>query len=210
MTDLLRLTALEAHRASALVLGEDLGTVLDGFRANLDRFNIKGMQVLWFERQRRRFVAPEKWRSRAVGMTTTHDLPTIAGWWSGKDIAWRRRLKLFAERDGAVKAATERKQDRAALWDAFVHAGVAQGRMPVNNSVAKVLPAAIDFLGSTACDLVMLPLEDALGRKEQPNLPGTIDTHPNWRRRILIEAGEICRQKLVASRLRRLAASRNR
>jgi 4-alpha-glucanotransferase len=141
-------------------------------------------------------------------MTTTHDLPTVAGWWIGKDIAWRQRLKLFAARNGATQAKAERKRDRAQLWDAFVRAGVAKGRAPGPDGVPRVLAAAIDYLGQVACDLVVLPLEDALGRKEQPNLPGTIMEHPNWRRRILIEAGDICRQKQVAPRLRRLAASR--
>lgn len=208
LTDLLRLTALEAHRAGAVVLGEDLGTVPDGFREALDGFGIKGMQVLWFERQGERFLPPENWRKSAVGMTTTHDLPTVAGWWLGKDIAWRKKLKLFAARDGATKATAERKRDRARLWDAFRRAGLAAGRQPGTHDVAKVLGGAIDYLGATACDLVLLPLEDALGRKEQPNLPGTVAEHPNWRRRILVEAGAICRQKQVASRLRRLAAAR--
>jgi 4-alpha-glucanotransferase len=208
LTDLLRLTALEAYRAGAMVLGEDLGTVPPGFREELDGFGIKGMQVLWFEREGPRFLPPEKWRRSAVGMTTTHDLPTVAGWWLGKDIAWRKKLKLFAARDSASKAATGRKRDRAQLWDAFLRAGVATGRQPGTHDVTKVLNGAIDYLGRTACDLVVLPLEDALGRKEQPNLPGTITEHPNWRRRILVEAGDICRQKQVAPRLRRLAASR--
>jgi 4-alpha-glucanotransferase len=210
LTDLLRLTALEAHRAGAIVLGEDLGTVPDGFRGTLDRHAIKGMQVLWFEREGRGFLPPRKWRKSAVGMTTTHDLPTVAGWWLGKDIAWRRRLNLFAARNGAAQATAERKRDRAQLWDAFVRAGVASGRMPGNHDVARVLAGAIGYLGQTACELVLLPLEDALGRKEQPNLPGTITEHPNWRRRILVEAGEICRQKQVAPRLRRLAAGRGK
>jgi 4-alpha-glucanotransferase len=208
LTDLLRLTALEAHRADAVVLGEDLGTVPEGFREELDGFGIKGMQVLWFERQGPRFLAPDKWRRSAVGMTTTHDLPTVAGWWLGKDIVWRRKLKLFATRDGAAKAMAERKRDRAQLWEALVRAGVATGRQPGTHDVSKVLSGAIDYLGRIACDLVVLPLEDALGRKEQPNLPGTITEHPNWRRRILVEAGEICRRKQVAPRLRRLAAAR--
>jgi 4-alpha-glucanotransferase len=208
LTDLLRLTALEAHRAGAVVLGEDLGTVPEGFRTELDGFGIKGMQVLWFERQGQRFLPPQKWRKNAVGMTTTHDLPTVAGWWLGKDIAWRKRLKLFAARDGAAKAAAERKRDRAQLWAAFLRAGVAKGRPPGTHDVTRILAGAIDYLGRAECDLVVLPLEDALGRKEQPNLPGTINEHPNWRRRILIEAGAICRQKKVAPRLRRLAAAR--
>jgi 4-alpha-glucanotransferase len=210
LTDLLRLTALEAHRAGAVVLGEDLGTVPEGFREALDGFGVKGMQVLWFERQRERFLPPEKWRNSAVGMTTTHDLPTVAGWWLGKDIAWRKKLKLFAARDGASRAAADRKRDRARLWDAFLRAGVATGRPPGTHDVTRVLNGAIDYLGRTACGLVVLPLEDALGRKEQPNLPGTVTEHPNWRRRILVEAGAICRQKQVAPRLRRLAAARAR
>ncbi|GAB2177192.1 4-alpha-glucanotransferase [Dongia sp. agr-C8] len=209
LTDLLRLTALEAHRAGAVVLGEDLGTVPDGFREALDGYGIKGMQVLWFERQGQGFLPPQKWRKRAVGMTTTHDLPTVAGWWLGKDIVWRKRLKLFAKRDGAARAATERRRDRAQLWSAFLKAGVATGVQPRTHDVSQVLAGAIDYLGLTACDLVVLPLEDALGRKEQPNLPGTVTEHPNWRRRILVEAGAICRQKQVAARLRRLAASRS-
>jgi 4-alpha-glucanotransferase len=208
LSDLLRLTALEAHRAGAVVLGEDLGTVPEGFREQLDGFGIKGMQVLWFERQSQRFLPPRRWRKSAVGMTTTHDLPTVAGWWLGKDIAWRKRLKLFSTRDGPAKAIAERKRDRAQLWAAFLRAGVAEGRPPGNHDVTRVLAGAIDYLGRTECDLVVLPLEDALGRKEQPNLPGTIAEHPNWRRRILIEAGEICRHKQAAPRLRRLAATR--
>jgi 4-alpha-glucanotransferase len=72
----------------------------------------------------------------------------------------------------------------------------------------KVIAAAIAYLGRTNCDLALLPLEDVLGRKEQPNLPGTTDQHPNWRRRILVPAGEICDQKPVARRLRLLAANR--
>ena len=80
--------------------------------------------------------------------------------------------------------------------------------MPPPNQTAKVLAGAIAYLGRTACEVALLPLEDALGRKEQPNLPGTIDQHPNWRRRILVPAGEICRQKHVRGRLRLLDASR--
>ncbi len=210
LKDLVRLTALEAHRAGAVVLGEDLGTVPEGFREELDGFGIKGMQVLWFERQGQRFLPPRKWRKSAVGMTTTHDLPTVAGWWLGKDIAWRKRLKLFAGRHGPAGAVAERKRDRAKLWVSFISAGVAKGRVPRTHDIAPVLTGAIEYLGRTECDLVILPLEDALGHKEQPNLPGTIAEHPNWRRRILIEAGEICRQKQVAPRLRRLVASRGK
>lgn len=209
LDDLLHLTALEAHRADAVILGEDLGTVPKGFRERLGGFDIKGMQVLWFQRDGRRFIAPQKWARTAAAMTTTHDLPTVAGWWMGKDIVWRRRLKLFARRQDAARAAGERKRDRLELWRAFVRAGIAEGKAPPAHEPGRVVAAAISFLGRTTCTLALLPLEDALGRKEQPNLPGTIHEHPNWRRRFPTAAGDICRQKTVAVRLRRLAAARS-
>jgi 4-alpha-glucanotransferase len=141
-------------------------------------------------------------------MTTTHDLPTVAGWWMGKDVAWRRRLKLFPSERLAVKEAANRKRDRRLLWRAFLREGVAAGPIPAANNPAKVIAAAIAYLGKTNCELALLPLEDALGRKEQPNLPGTTNQHPNWRRRILIPAGEICRHGKVAQHLRLLALTR--
>jgi 4-alpha-glucanotransferase len=208
LTDLLRLTALEAHRAGAVVLGEDLGTVPGGFRGQLGQYGVRGMQVLWFERQGRRFVPPERWKSNSVAMTTTHDLPTVAGWWSGRDIAWRRRLGLFGRGNGVGAALAARRRDRQSLWEAFRRAGVSTGALPPATAVTDVVAAAIRYLGRTRCALALLPLEDALGRREQPNLPGTISEHPNWRRRILLEAGEICSRKAVATRLRMLASAR--
>ena len=208
LEDLLRLTALEAERAGALVVGEDLWTVPEGFRDELGGFGIRGMQVLWFQRGPRGFLRAERWSPDAVGMTTTHDLPTVAGWWLGRDIAWRHRLKLFAARNGAAVAAAERKRERLALWDTFVRAGVAKGPPPGHAKTGQVVNAAIAFLGRAASNLVVLPLEDALGRKQQPNLPGTVTEHPNWRQRVLIPAGKICGRGVVAARLRQLKAAR--
>ena len=96
LEDLLRLLALESHRHGAVVIGEDLGTVPPGFRARLRRAGIAGMDVLWFERTRLTFKKPSRWRDDAVAMTTTHDLPTVAGWWSGEDIRTRRALGFGA------------------------------------------------------------------------------------------------------------------
>ena len=208
LADLLRLTALEAHRAGAVILGEDLGTVPGGFRAQLRQSGIRGMQVLWFERQGRHFLEPSRWKPNSVAMTTTHDLPTVVGWWRGNDIAWRRRLGLFRPATAKRAALTERERDRQHLWRAFRRAGLAVGKCPAAGAGHKVLSAAIAYLGRTRCGLALLPLEDALGHLEQPNLPGTVSEHPNWRRRILIDAGKICREKVVAGRLRLLAAAR--
>src|SRR5262249_6500620 len=87
--DLLRLAALESQRHRAIVIGEDLGTVPAGFRERLAQTGIDGMRVLWFEKDANRFRQPRKWARSAVAVTTTHDLPTVAGWWRGADIETR-------------------------------------------------------------------------------------------------------------------------
>lgn len=176
--DLLALLALESHRHGAVVIGEDLGTVPPGFRARLRRAGIAGMDVLWFERTRLQFKKPSRWRADAVAMTTTHDLPTVAGWWAGEDIRTRRALGL-----GAPGEDQARQQDRARLWRAFDKAGL-DGQMPPIDQPAHVVDAALGYVAQSPSPLMLAPLEDLLGLAEQPNLPGTIDEHPNWRRRL--------------------------
>ena len=89
--ELLRLLALEASRASALVIGEDLGTVPEGLREELARRQVLGTRVLLFERRGERFVPPAQWPADAMATTSTHDLPSLSGWWRGQDIHWRGR-----------------------------------------------------------------------------------------------------------------------
>ncbi|SEP41856.1 4-alpha-glucanotransferase [Rhodospirillales bacterium URHD0017] len=178
LEDLLALLALESHRHRAVVIGEDLGTVPPGFRARLRRAGIAGMDVLWFERTRLNFKKPSRWRADAVAMTTTHDLPTVAGWWTGEDIRTRRALGL-----GTPGEDQARQQDRARLWRAFGKAGL-DGQMPPTDQPAAAVDAALGYVAQSPSPLMLAPLEDLLGLVEQPNLPGTIDEHPNWRRRL--------------------------
>lgn len=91
LDDLVRLVALEAARHRAVAIGEDLGTVPAGFRERLGAQGIAGMRVLWFERDAdRAFRPPSAWDRDTIAMTSTHDLPTVAGWWRGVDLEWRR------------------------------------------------------------------------------------------------------------------------
>jgi 4-alpha-glucanotransferase len=203
LEDLLALLALESHRHGAVVIGEDLGTVPPGFRARLRRAGVAGMDVLWFERTRLNFKKPSRWRADAVAMTTTHDLPTVAGWWSGEDIRTRRALGL-----GAPGEDQARQHDRARLWRAFANAGVA-GPQPSPEQPAPAVDAALGYVAQSRSPLMLTPLEDLLGVVEQPNLPGTIDEHPNWRRRLepparaLFEAPAVLNRVDVIRRHRR-------
>jgi 4-alpha-glucanotransferase len=98
LDDLLRIVALEAARHRAIAIGEDLGTVPAGFRERIAAQGIAGMRVLWFERDADgAFRPPSDWDRDTVAMTSTHDLPTVAGWWRGVDLEWRRGA--HAQRD---------------------------------------------------------------------------------------------------------------
>ena len=201
--DLLRLVALESHRHGAVVIGEDLGTVPPELRARLSAAGIAGMDVLWFQRDGQKFQPPAAWRSDAVAMTTTHDLPTVAGWWSGADIDVR--LEIGAGRDGEAE---ERTRDRGSLWRAFVEEGVGQGEPPTAGQAGAVVDAALKFVARTPAPLVLVPVEDVLGLVDQPNIPGTIDEHPNWRRRLATPAANLFDDDLVGARLKSITEQR--
>ncbi len=209
--DLVRLLALESHRHRAIVIGEDLGTLPEGFYARMETAGILGMKVLWFEQEQDgRFRAPRRWPRNATAMTTTHDLPTVVGWWQGRDIAWREQLGLFPDAETARREEDRRETDRAALWTAFLESGAATGDQPPAADGAAVVDAALAHVGSAACALAILPLEDALAMPEQPNLPGTVEEHPNWRRRLPGEAGALLDDPAVARRLDLFARARPR
>ena len=208
VTDMLRLIALESQRSRTVVLGEDLGTVPDGFDLQLQDTGILGMRVLWFERKDERFNPPLAWTPAAAAMTTTHDLPTVAGWWSGRDLTWRHKLDLFGSPENDHFENHARLADRQGLWDAMCRSGSASGDPPPPDQPAVVVDAAIRHIGTAECALAILPIEDALAEMEQPNLPGTLDQHPNWRRRHTGPAASLLEPPAVATRLDALSEAR--
>ncbi|MBL6751371.1 MAG: 4-alpha-glucanotransferase [Nevskia sp.] len=207
LPDLLRLIALESVRHRAVVIGEDLGTVPAGFRDELGAAGVMGMRVLWFERDHGFFIEPARWSARNMATTSTHDLPPVAGWWRARDIGWRSRLGLQTEAQRA-QAEAGRAGDRQALWNAFLHAGVAAGAEPAADEPAAVVDAAVRFVARTPEPLAVVPLEDLAGLDEQPNLPGTIDEHPNWRRRMPADAEALLAQPAVAARIAAIVKER--
>lgn len=200
LEDMLRLIALESHLHRAIVIGEDLGTVQPAFRERIADAGIAGMDVLWFQRDGDSFMPPASWRRDAVAMTSTHDLPTVAGWWTGADIAARDALGL-ADNDAET---TRRKADRAALWEAFEDAGVVQDDAAITKDTSEAIDAAVAFTAQASAAMALIPIEDILGLADQPNLPGTIDEHPNWRRRLDQPATELFRSPEVRARLKSL------
>lgn len=200
--DMRRIVALESVRHRGIIVAEDLGTVPPGFRAELAASGISGMAVMWFEREGRRFLPPADWRPNSVAMTTTHDLPTVAGWWRGTDLGWRERLGIAGE------SAADRAEDRRHLWSALRQSGCARGPRPQDREPEAVIDAAVAHIGTASSALALLPLEDALGLPDQPNLPGTTTEHPNWRRRMPQPASRMLDPPEVTARLSRLARAR--
>jgi 4-alpha-glucanotransferase len=209
--DLLRLIRLESQRHRSSIIAEDLGTVPEGFQDRLADAGVDGMRVLWFERDDDgAFRDSSEWSVGAAAMTSTHDLPTVAGWWRGTDIETRHHL-VAASRPEA-KSDDEKRQratDRRLMWEALRSAEVAEGCASVVSDES-VVDASIRFVAQTASGLALIPLEDMLGLPDQPNLPGTITEHPNWRRRYPGEASSIWDRPEVARRARFLAAERRR
>lgn len=206
LDDMLRLLSLESHRHQAIVLGEDLGTVPDGLREKLAAREILGMRVLLFEQHHTgHFKSLMEWPDNALATTSTHDLSPLNGWWRARDIDWNHRLNLIdahAEQQWRESREHERRGLRHLL-----------GQDPVNftgegEESDQLIDASVRFLGHTRAPLVLLPMEDALGLDEAPNLPGTIDSHPNWRRRFNAPALNVLDDTDAARRLELLATAR--
>ncbi|HJT96883.1 MAG TPA: 4-alpha-glucanotransferase [Rhodanobacteraceae bacterium] len=207
LDDLLRLVALESWRHRCLVIGEDLGVVPDGFRERLRRAGVLGTDVLFFMR-RERWLPPRRWRRHAVAMTTTHDLPTLAGWWHGEDIEVRARIGLLAP-EAATDAEEHRVVERAALAHAINAAGTPK-RLLADSDAATFVDGAIGFVGASRDALALVPVEDVLGLALQHNVPGTVDEHPNWRQRLPGPASTLLASGEAKHRLHLLAQARRR
>ncbi len=158
--DLLNVVALEAARAGAFVIGEDLGTVEPSARSALAEAGILSYRLVWFEEH-----PPEAWPALALGAVTTHDLPTVSGVWTGADQAARREVGLPVDEE-ADAGLRRRLQQVGGCEDGL--------------AVGEVVRRTYAVLASSPCDLVAATLEDALELDERPNQPGTTDEWPNW------------------------------
>lgn len=196
---LFRLIALESWRHGAIVIGEDLGTLPDGFREYLAGQGVAGLRVLRFERTQEGYVPPEQWDPGAAALTTTHDLVPTAGWWAGSDID---------AGDDGVDHHRIRDWDRGLLWASFERVGLVSGQRPGPEDTYPVVDAAIRYIAATPSTLKLLSIEDALAIRTQPNVPGTTTEKPNWRHRLDGDADALLDDPLVTARLGHLGPPR--
>ena len=164
--------ALESQRARCLIVGEDLGTVPDGFRETLSAANILSYRVLLLEREGAGFKPPAGYPELALASVSTHDLPTFAGWQQGADIAEQAELGLMAD---PAPALARRADEQAALADAFRQEGI---------SLPGAAAAAHAYVAASPAGLVLAQVDDLDGATQAVNLPGTDTERPNWRRKL--------------------------
>jgi 4-alpha-glucanotransferase len=181
---LLSVIAEESIANHCIVIGEDLGTVPEGFRDTLADWGLWSYQVMMFEREHGGgFRKPEDYRTNALATFNTHDLPTFAGWISGHDLAVKHGIGI-----DPGETADDRSQARAKLRDA----------LGLPETTDADFPAAAAYLARTPARLLVLAMEDVLEMRDQPNVPGTVFEHPNWRRRLPEGLEEIAHDKRLA------------
>lgn len=174
---LLATVARESAAHKCIVIGEDLGTVPEGFRETMQDFGIWSYLVMMFERDDAGHFRPvDHYRPNALVTLNTHDLSTYAGWRSFSDLKMKRSLGL------------DPGENDQARWDAL---GLLDEILRANGIRANDVYSVLAFLSRTPSRLLAVSLEDLLGVIDQPNIPGTIDEHPNWRQRLPVTLDKI-------------------
>ncbi len=198
--------AAESTDNRCLIVGEDLGTVPEGFRERMSAQGILAYRLLIFGTDGEgRFLPPEAYPAEALAAFSTHDLPTFRGYMEGRDLATRAALGLYPDDDARARAAAAREAERQRLIDALRQIDPA-----ATSSVESLLAAVYQFLARTQCRLFLAQMEDLAGEADQPNLPGTADEYPNWRRKLSRDLEEIFAGEGLAELLRRIRAERPR
>ena len=181
---LLAVVAQESVQHQCIVIGEDLGTVPEGFRETMGDWGLWSYLVLLFERDWNdgSFKAPADYKANALASFSTHDLPTFAGWSLGHDLAVKRGLAIDPGETEADRSTALRR-----LRQALDH----------HQSGMLDFAGVMRYLAATPTRLVVVAMEDALEVRDQPNMPGTVDQHPNWRQRLPVLLEEMSDMPLL-------------
>ncbi|HET8549346.1 MAG TPA: 4-alpha-glucanotransferase [Bryobacteraceae bacterium] len=195
--DLLRILALESVRNRFLVVGEDLGTVEPYIRESLARYGVRSYRLLYFEKTRENgFKRPAEYPRQALASASTHDLPTLAGFWSGADIEARRRAGVMPSEDLYRRQLASREQEKQRLLDLLHQLTLLPAWFPrqatqIPELTGELHHALIGFLALTPSELMLVNQEDVFKDPDQQNLPGTTGQYPNWRHKMRFSIEEL-------------------
>ncbi|MFM2483316.1 4-alpha-glucanotransferase [Celerinatantimonas sp. YJH-8] len=184
---LLSILALESHRHHCMVIGEDLGTVPQEIVDKLKRYGVLSYKVLYFEKDKQhRFHAPEDYPHQSIATITTHDLPTLSGFFQHLDLQRGEQLGLYPNPVVLAGLHEERRQDCRELVQA-----IAQTQTFDADDASQFNRAAHLFLSESQSALLGLQPEDWLEMTQPVNIPGTETEYPNWRRKLTLETTQI-------------------
>lgn len=186
--DYLRVLALESVRNRVLLIGEDLGTVVPEIRETLARFGVLSYRLLYFEQNGGKFRQYEEYPQQALVSSTTHDLPTLAGFWIGTDIEARLQAGVLNE-EARQRQLAGRAVEKQKMLNLLFDAGLLPPHMSHSaedypEMTGELHSAVIGFLALTPSQLLVINQEDLTKELEQQNLPGTTAEYPNWRRKM--------------------------
>ncbi len=200
--DLLRITALESRRNRTVVIAEDLGTIDEQFRNMLQQFRMLSYRLFYFERNYPdvSFKLPGQYVPTALCAVTTHDLPTLYGYWEGHDIDVKSRIGIYPDDLAQEQDRAARQRDRGLILDALKTENLLPDGVPndpalVPRMTPRLCSAIYRYLAKTPCRMVLVSLDDVIGTMDQQNLPGTVDQHPNWIQKTPLTVEAIIRDK---------------
>ena len=214
LDEMMAIVALESERNRCMVIGEDLGTVAEAMRHAIAQYELLSYRLLYFERERGGVFKPAAdYPREALVAVSTHDLATLAGWWTGHDLDTRHTLKLYPDDSIYEKQLIDRAEERVRLLLALRHAGLLpDGIELATGGVPALTPALVEaihaFVAEAPSRVMMVQLEDAIGVVDQANMPGTTDEHPNWRQKLPETLEQLSANPRVLSLAARLAKIR--
>jgi 4-alpha-glucanotransferase len=213
LDDLTALIALESRRHNCMTIGEDLGTVPDGFRETLAEADMLSCKVFYFERDGGGFKKPESYPPLAAASVSTHDLATLRGYLDGSDLNVRAHAGMFQTADEENSAREARTREKRELFYALRDAGLLpEGVDPENSAqgwTAALARALQVYLSRAPSKLMLVQLDDLMGVAGQTNLPGSTWQHPNWQRRNPATLEEAFAADEVQGTLRAIAGARS-
>jgi len=196
--DLLRIIALESVRNNAVVIAEDLGTIGENVREELKKFRMFSYRLFYFERDYPdpSFLPPERYPNMALCAVTTHDLPTLYGYWIDQDLRTKKKLGMYPDQDIWRLQVNERERDKQLILSALKsHRLLPDGYPTDPKEIPQMTPelclAIYRYLAKTPCKLILVSLDDILGTLDQQNMPATVDSYPNWIQKAPVPLEEI-------------------
>ncbi len=216
--DLLGILALESQRNNAVIIGEDLGTVPDGIRELLQQYGIFSYRVFFFETAADGgYISPAHYPVQAMATLTTHDLPTLIGFWHCEDLRFGKELGLYKDDAQLHGLYAQRHANKQRILDSL-HGHTWHGESVLPHDYARsVEHLAMDttlnyalqrHLAATSSQLLCLQLEDALQMTQPVNIPGTSTEYPNWRRKLTLPLEQWSQDDDIRSLFNSISASR--